>query len=118
LVLVFAFAAIAFGQDEEAVMSPLLKQLLVWGPIVTWIATEILGKFVLKKLNKKVLAVLVGILTALTAKAMGDMTVLETLLGCAGLGPITGMLHDKLIEPVLILSKKEVEAEAPKPEAP
>ena len=108
-------ASVAFGQDDEAIVSPLMKTLLVWGPIITWIVTEVVGKFILKKLNKKVLAVLVGVLTALVAKVTGDMTVLETVLMGGASGPITGMLHDKLIEPLLVLSKAEVEAEAPKP---
>lgn len=79
-------------------------------PVITWVLTEIVGKFLLKKLDKKVLSVLVGVLTLLTMKwAGGDLTVLQTVLGGTAIGPFTGILHDKLIEPLLILSKKEIE---------
>lgn len=86
-----------------------LTSVLALGPIIAWVVTEVVGKFLLPKLNKKVLSVLVGVIAALVAKFTGDMTLLETVIAGTAIGPLSGLLHDKLLEPVLILGKNELD---------
>lgn len=81
---------------------------LVWGPALCWVLSEVVGKFLLKKLNKKVLSVLVGVAIAIALNLLGKMGMFQTILTALVLGPGTGILHDKLIEPVLVAGKNEI----------
>lgn len=79
-------------------------------PVIVWIVTEVVGKFLLPKMDKNVLAVVISVLTVLSSQYMGtDLSVFEKFVGGIAGGPMTGLLHDNLIEKLLILSKKEIE---------
>lgn len=79
-------------------------------PAIIWIVTEVVGKFLLPKMDKNVLSVVVSVGTVLMAGVAGtDLTVFEKVVGGVLGGPMTGLLHDNLIEKLLILSKKEIE---------
>ena len=72
---------------------------------ITWILAEIVGKFLLTKLDKKVIAVIAGVLTAIGAKLTTDIGAVDTVALGALLPVIAGVLHDKLVNPLLMKGK-------------
>ena len=85
-----------------------MDKFMVYAPPVVWVIVEIIGKFVLPKLDKKVLAVVVAALTSVVAFYSGLVGGGVAVVSGVVMGPVVGLLHDKLIEPVLILGKDEL----------
>ena len=79
----------------------------------TWGSTEVLGKFVFKSLDNKVLCALCGIGICMGAKGLSSLSEAPMALSWteAGVyGILTAILaaglHDKVIEPMIVAKKK------------
>jgi len=72
---------------------------------ITWIIAEIVGKFLLTKLDKKVIAIIAGVATAIGAKLVAGVGSVDTVALGIGLPVVAGILHDKVVNPLLMKGK-------------
>lgn len=77
--------------------------------LAVWVLTEVVGKYVLKNVDKRVLAVPAALVVNLIQHfAIGGMSPAEASFWGVLEAAAAGNLHDKVIEPLLILGKKEI----------